>query len=141
MCTPFSPKEWQGFNDHNSRTLIQFVRTVSASEPRVAILEYVPGILQQKHEENLQKLISTMKGYHLKIFTKIDSRDFGLPQSRVRVCLVFVKINVLNNFSNKCMARLSSILAAAAVDTCLTFREFFIEVGESDSSDILAYPV
>ena len=78
MRTPFSPKgERQGFNDHNSRTLIQFVRTVSALEPRVAILENVPGILQLKHKENLKKLISTLKGYHLQIFTKIDSRDFG----------------------------------------------------------------
>ena len=131
MCTPFSPKgERQGFNDHNSRTLIQFVRTVSALEPRVAILENVPGILQPKHKENLKKLISTLKGYNLKIFTKIDSRDFGLPQSRVRVYFVFVKMNVLNNFSKKCMARLPSILAAAAVGTRLTFREFFIEAGE-----------
>ena len=131
MCTPFSPKgDRQGFQDHNSLTLIQFVKTMCALQPRVAILENVPGILQQKHRADLKKLLSVVKGYTLKIFTKVDSRNFGLPQSRVRVYFVFVKINTLDSSTKKCMAKLTSIMDATVVQRCPSFREFFIGAGE-----------
>lgn len=131
MCTPFSPKgERQGFEDHNSRTLIQFIKTMCSLQPRVAIMENVPGILQHKHRESLKKLLSAVKGYALKIFTKIDSRNFGLPQSRVRVYFVFIRIDALNDTSKKCMSKLTHIVEARTVDKCPTFREFFIAAGE-----------
>jgi site-specific DNA-cytosine methylase len=131
MSGPFaSAGKEQGFADFNARTLIQFMRTLSALKPRAAILENAPAILHQRHRKQLYRLLSAVKGYRLKIFGSVDSRDFGMPHSRVMVYFVFLKLDALVLDANDCIAKITHIMDSVVLDTCPTFREFFANTND-----------
>jgi site-specific DNA-cytosine methylase len=131
MSTPFaSAGKHQGFADFNSRTLIQFMRTVSALQPRAAILENGTAILHQRHRKQLHRLLSAIKGYKLKIFHAVGSRDFGLPQNRVMVYFVFLRHDALAFDAASSMVKICNIMRDATVDSCPTFQEFFKQSGD-----------
>ena len=132
MTGPFaSSGKKQGFADFNARTLIQFMRTLSALRPRAAILENAPSILHQRHRKQLQRLLSAVKGYRLKIFGSVDSRHFGMPHGREMVYFVFLRIDALAFEAGACVDKITHIMEAAVLDKCPTFREFFANAGDA----------
>lgn len=131
MSSPFaSGARCQGFTDFNARTLIQFMRTVSALKPRAAILENAPAILRPRHRKHLLLLLSAVHGYRLKIFSSVDNRAFGLPQNRVTVYFVFLRIDALVLDAAASIAKIDHIMRAAVLDVCPNFHEFFAKSSE-----------
>jgi site-specific DNA-cytosine methylase len=132
VTAPFTnASKRHGFANFNARTLIQFMRTVSALKPRAAILENMPAILRPKHRKHLDRLLSAVSGYRLKIFDAVDNRNFGLPQNRVMMYFVFLRIDALALSVDASMAQIDNVMRAAVVDKCPTFHEFFADSGDA----------
>jgi len=132
MSTPFaSAGKTQGFADYNARTLIQFMRTMSALRPRAAILENGQAILHQRHRKQLTRFLSAVNGYRLKIFNAVDNRKFGIPHHRVMVYFVFIRVDALAVDPDACMRKLCHIMHAATLDRCPKFQDFFATAGQA----------
>jgi len=86
------------------RILKEFVEC-GKTLPKFLLMENVSNILSSKHIENFNEWQTFLEslGYVNQIYT-LDSRNFGIPQSRVRTYLVSVfaespkKINEINNY-------------------------------------------
>jgi DNA (cytosine-5)-methyltransferase 1 len=68
----------------------EFVRIVRAVEPRVFVMENVPGMAQMGVKEQVEADLSC-KGRYTVGATVVDAADFGVPQTRKR--LVFVGVH------------------------------------------------
>ena len=78
-----------GTEDPRGRLMYDFIRIVSEVEPHYIVWENVKGALSSNEGKDFGTLIGSLDelGYDLE-WTLLDTRDFGLPQSRARVYLV-----------------------------------------------------
>ena len=92
-CPSFSALgKKKGTLDPRGLVTLHGLKFIAAKRPRVCILENVRGLLSKKHTEvmDLMKEIFAVMGY--KVFLQVlNSKDFGLPQSRPRVCIVAIQ--------------------------------------------------
>ena len=90
-CRPFSTKGAQsGWANPESKSLFQVLRTIQVLQPRVSILENVPGLLSKKWRPGLEKLLSAVSSHDWQCYT-VNSKDFGLPHHRGRVYIVLLR--------------------------------------------------
>ncbi|WP_339878332.1 DNA cytosine methyltransferase [Pseudidiomarina gelatinasegens] len=82
-----------GVGDPRNELILAYFDFVRALQPRVFLMENVPGILWERHKPYIEKFYSEAKkaGYHLYDPAVLDARDFGLPQRRKRVFILGVK--------------------------------------------------
>ncbi|RUO48265.1 DNA (cytosine-5-)-methyltransferase [Pseudidiomarina aquimaris] len=82
-----------GVGDPRNELILAYFDFVRELQPRVFLMENVPGILWERHEPYIKKFYSEAKkaGYHLYDPALLDARDFGLPQRRKRVFILGVK--------------------------------------------------
>ena len=66
------------------------MKTISALQPRVAILENVKAISNNANNKVVTKALSTLKGYIVCYF-KLNSLEFGVPQHRPRIYMVALR--------------------------------------------------
>lgn len=132
MCTPFSPKGARGgFADPKAKTFFQFFKTLATMQPRSAVLENSPGILNKRNRAQLQECLATATGYVRRAFTLRSSR-FQLPQHRVRVYLVFLRRDALNVPANQAFKLMQKHLDSMEDEIePPPFHEFFQTVGET----------
>lgn len=86
-CQPFSQAgERKGFDDTRGTLFFEIARVVRAKRPKYLLLENVPGLLTHDKGRTFCTILSTLNelGYHVE-WQVLDSKDFGVPQTRKRV--------------------------------------------------------
>lgn len=85
-CQPFSMAgHRKGFDDDRGNIFFEITKTLRAKQPTYFILENVRGI----RGNNLDVVINALvqEGYYVRV-QSLNSRNFGLPQSRERIFIV-----------------------------------------------------
>lgn len=79
-----------GVNDPRNELILRYFDFVRVLDPKVFLMENVPGMLWPRHEKYLEafKKEAALAGYHLMEPVVIDARDFGVPQRRKRVFIL-----------------------------------------------------
>lgn len=83
----------QGVNDPRNLLLTRYFDFVRELKPKFFIVENVPGLLWKRHEMHLQKFknLSRANGYKLLGPLKLNAKDYGVPQNRLRVFILGVR--------------------------------------------------
>lgn len=78
-----------GFADPRGTLFFEIARVVRGKRPGYLVLENVPGLLSHNKGETFHTILCTLSdlGYHVE-WQVLNSKDFGVPQSRKRVYLV-----------------------------------------------------
>lgn len=94
-CQAFSIMGYKkGFEDTRGTLFYEYARLVKEIEPKVFIFENVQGLLKHdggKTWEIIQKVFNSL-GYNIS-FRVLDSKDYGIPQTRRRLIVVGFKEN------------------------------------------------
>ena len=79
----------RGFADARGTLFFEIARLAQAKRPSYLLLENVPGLLSHDHGKTFAVILSTLDdlGYHVE-WTVLNSKYFGVPQSRKRVFLI-----------------------------------------------------
>mgnify|MGYP001625235622 FL=1 len=77
------------YADASYRAIHDIARMVKAKRPRYLLAENVPGLLSHDHGKTFAVILSTLDdlGYHVE-WAVLNSKHFGVPQSRKRVFLI-----------------------------------------------------
>ena len=89
-CQAFSVAgKRQGFEDARGTLFFEIARLVKARRPPYLLLENVPGLLSHNKGATFNTILYTLYelGYHVE-WEVLNSKDFGVPQSRKRVYLI-----------------------------------------------------
>ena len=89
-CQAFSiAGKREGFADARGTLFFEIARLVADKRPAYFILENVPGLLSHDKGRTFHTILSTLSelGYGME-WKVLNSKDFGVPQSRKRVYLV-----------------------------------------------------
>ncbi len=97
-CQAFSIMGYQkGFEDTRGTLFYEYARLVKEIQPKVFIFENVQGLLKhdnRKTWEIIQKVFNSL-GYNIS-FRVMDSKDYGIPQTRRRLIVVGFKDKTKN---------------------------------------------
>ena len=79
----------RGFADARGTLFFEMARLAEAKRPRYLLLENVPGLLSHDQGKTFAVILSTLDdlGYHVE-WAVLNSKHFGVPQSRKRVFLI-----------------------------------------------------
>ena len=89
-CQAFSiAGKREGFADARGTLFFEIARLVEARQPAYFLLENVPGLLSHDKGRTFYTILRTFweLGYHVE-WKVLNSKDFGIPQSRKRVYIV-----------------------------------------------------
>lgn len=89
-CQAFSiAGKRRGFEDARGTLFFEVARLAAAKRPPYLLLENVPGLLSHDKGRTFYTILSTLSelGYHVE-WKVLNSKDFGVPQSRKRVYIV-----------------------------------------------------
>ena len=130
-CQPFSKQRRAGLRRRGDATLLgQFARLVTALEPKVVLMENVPGIATVPGFSSFRRFLKVLfdSGYVCD-HRVLNARDFGVPQHRRRYVLLASRGGppVLPSPSNGAVSRPPTV--RSAID-----RFPPIEAGEEDQS-------
>ena len=88
-CQPFSTAGKQAGADDPRNMWPDFVRCVQQSRPRAFVAENVPGLLDRKFAEFVDKnILAPLQSQYTIFKFKVAAHDFGVPQARKRVIFV-----------------------------------------------------
>lgn len=98
-CQGFSTHriKGQGVADPRNKLLLRYFDFVKELKPKFFLIENVPGLLWPRHELYLKKFknLAQEHGYKLIGPTRINAKNYGVPQNRERVFILGVR----NDFS------------------------------------------
>lgn len=82
-----------GVDDPRNLLILRYFKFVETLQPKVFIMENVPGMLWKRHEKYLNEFYEegSKAGYDIKPPIIIDARDYGVPQRRKRVFVLGVR--------------------------------------------------
>lgn len=85
-----------GVDDERNKLILRYFEYVSALQPKVFLMENVPGILWERHNAYLKAfyLEGERAGYKICKPEVLDARDYGLPQRRKRVFILGIRKDV-----------------------------------------------
>ena len=89
-CQAFSlAGQRKGFEDARGTLFFESARLAEAKRPSYLLLENVPGLLNHDGGRTFAAILATLSdlGYHVE-WTVLNSKHFGVPQSRKRVFLI-----------------------------------------------------
>ena len=89
-CQSFSTAGRRGgFGDPRGTLFFELARLAEARKPQYLLFENVPGLLNHDHGRTFAAILDTLGGlgYHVE-WQVLNSKDFGVPQSRRRVYIV-----------------------------------------------------
>lgn len=89
-CQAFSNAgKRQGFDDPRGTLFFEIARVVKERRPAYLLLENVPGLLSHDQGRTFGAILTTLcrLGYHVE-WQVLNSKNFGVPQSRRRVFIV-----------------------------------------------------
>jgi DNA (cytosine-5)-methyltransferase 1 len=90
-CQPFSKVgKRKGFEDLRGMIFFECVETIKITNPKVFVLENVREILKE------QIIFTTLKNLdkYTVVYSLLNTRDYGIPQNRVRVFFVGIRKDV-----------------------------------------------
>lgn len=113
-CQPFSTSgNKKGFSDARGGIIFKIAEICEKYEPRVILLENVSNLLNLENGKIIKKICKIFNkiGYEIS-YTKLNSLDFGVPQSRERVYIVgcLNKEIDLDNIKKKTRKTLASVI-------------------------------
>lgn len=81
-----------GVNDPRNELLLRYFAFVKALKPKFFLVENVPGLLQPKHAEYLDRFLTMAEENRYRVVgpAVLNARDFGVPQNRKRVFILGV---------------------------------------------------
>lgn len=89
----------KGFEDTRGTLFFDIARILNYHKPKVFLLENVKGLLNHDNKKTYTTIIKTLKSLGYEIFAKVlNSKDFGLPQSRQRIFIVGIMGAAINSF-------------------------------------------
>lgn len=79
-----------GVDDPRNELILAYFEFVKELQPRVFLMENVPGILWDRHKSYIEKFYAEGEkaGYQVFAPVVVDARDFGVPQRRKRVFIL-----------------------------------------------------
>lgn len=79
----------KGFDDQRGTMFFEIARVAGKRRPAYLLLENVPGLLSHDQGRTFTAILSTLSqlGYHVE-FQVLNSKDFGVPQSRKRLYII-----------------------------------------------------
>ena len=79
----------KGFEDTRGTLFFEIARILKARKPPFVLIENVPGLLSHDEGRTFAVILGTLSrlGYHVE-WQVLNSKDFGVPQSRQRVFIV-----------------------------------------------------
>ncbi|MCS7138860.1 MAG: DNA cytosine methyltransferase [Crenarchaeota archaeon] len=80
------------FEDPKGRLVLHFIRIVGDLQPRVFIMENVPGLIDGPLREILKSEFARV-GYRTIYFNILKAENYGTPSSRLRLFISNIKIN------------------------------------------------
>ena len=89
-CQAFSNAgKRRGFEDARGTLFFEIARLAEARRPPYLFLENVPGLLSHDKGRTFRTILATLDdlGYHVE-WMVLNSKDFGVPQSRKRVFII-----------------------------------------------------
>lgn len=98
-CQGFSvagPRQY-GIEDKRNELVLEMLRYSEVLRPKICLIENVPGLARKTNNNTLlKKLLTEFEkiGYQCQILL-LDSKNFGVPQSRKRCFLLFTRNNNL----------------------------------------------
>lgn len=100
-CNPFSSAGYKrGFGDKKGKFIFKILDICKYHKPSIVILENVYNLITLKKGEYITKIINMFEniGYYIN-YKKLNSKDFGCPQSRERVYII-CSLNEKISFDN-----------------------------------------
>lgn len=89
----------RGLNDTRGQLFFEFIRILSAKQPKFFLAENVSGMLLPRHAHvlaNIKEMFSAC-GYDLS-FTSVNASNYGVPQDRQRVFFIGYRKDLKINF-------------------------------------------
>lgn len=85
-----------GVDDPRNELILRYFEYVRTLRPRVFLMENVPGILWPRHKKFLDAFLEESEdaGYRIIGPLRIDARNYGVPQRRIRVFILGVRKDV-----------------------------------------------
>ncbi len=79
-----------GVDDPRNELLASYFDSVEAIRPAVFLIENVPGLLWERHEQYLVRLLAAAETARYRVLPAItvNARSYGVPQSRKRIFLL-----------------------------------------------------
>ena len=75
-----------------SSLLVEYLRVIRAKKPNFGIYENVKNIVGKKFKETFDLFIQELEEYGYNVYWKVlNAKDYGVPQNRERVYLLFIK--------------------------------------------------
>lgn len=86
-----------GVNDPRNELLIRYYDFVKIFQPKMFLVENVPGLLWEKHKDYLSNFntLAENSGYKIVGPLKLNAKDFGVPQNRNRVFILGLRDDIL----------------------------------------------
>jgi len=97
-CQPWSiAGHNKAFDDPRGALWADVIRLVEINKPRAFIFENVKGLIDPRHRDCLDLIISSFRKLGYTVYTKLlNSFDYGVPQNRDRVFIV----GILEEYTN-----------------------------------------
>lgn len=97
-CQPFSSAgKGLGFDDTRGTLFFDIERILHKHKPYAFLLENVEGLINHEKGKTLKVIINTLEGLGYSVtYNLLDSKNFGLAQSRNRVYIVGTKEEKIN---------------------------------------------
>ena len=90
-CQGFSAIGRRDKNDFRNMSFFQFFRIVSEVQPKFYLVENVPGIMQDMHDEIREQAFSLVSGnYHVLSELYLSANEYGAPTNRKRVFFLWI---------------------------------------------------
>lgn len=82
-----------GVDDPRNKLILSYFRFVKCLQPRVFLMENVPGLLWPRHQDFLRDFLHASRdaGYRVLTPTPLDARDYGVPQRRKRIFILGIR--------------------------------------------------
>lgn len=120
-CQPFSMAGNQkGFKDPRGVLFYEVARIIKAKRPKAFLLENVKNLKNHNKGETFKTIMTTLEkelGYNV-YYSVLNSKDFGLPQSRARIYIVGFKDKLDFKFPEKSakQPKLADVLEKGTID-------------------------
>ena len=123
-----------GFNDPRGTLFFELARLAEARKPRYLLFENVPGLLNHDGGRTYAVILNTLDrlGYHVE-WQVLNSKDFGVPQSRRRVYIV-------GFLDARCAGKIFPFTETAAAPVARRLGEGFPVKEATKTGYKLAYP-
>lgn len=99
-CQAFSEAgKHRGELDTRGTLFYDIVRIAEAKKPKYLLLENVKGLTSRPHKMTFEKILSELDRIGYRVYCKVlNSRNYGIPQSRERVIFVCFRKDVDSGF-------------------------------------------